>query len=229
LIAAALLLVGLLFRLNLDRRASEVGLLFAEGYRRRTVRWLLLSEGGALAAGGAVLGACLALGYAALLLQLLAALWPGGALRSFLRPHFQDASTGLGLVIGAGASLLVSVLTIAWVVRAMGKVPPRALLAGQTTAEGEPGLARRSRWGWWVAGLSALGAAALLASAPYVRDHEMQASTFFGSGLLLLVAFLAALWVWMRGSRYRTVEGHGLGSVARLGVRNAARHPARSL
>jgi hypothetical protein len=193
------------------------------------VRWLLLSEGGALAAVGAVLGACMALGYAALLLRLLAALWPGGALGSFLRPHFQDPGTGLGLVSGAAASLLVSVLTIAWVVRAMGKVPPRALLAGQTTAEGEPGLARRSRWGWWVAGLSAVGAAALLASARSVPDHEMQAMTFFGSGTLLLVAFLAALWVWMRGSRHRTVEGHGPGSVARLGVRNAARHPARSL
>jgi ABC-type antimicrobial peptide transport system permease subunit len=229
LIAAALLLVGLLFRLNLDRRASEVGLLFAEGYRRRTVRWLLLSEGGALAAVGSVLGACLALGYAALLLRLLAALWPGGALRSFLRPHFQDPSTALGLVFGAAGALLVSVLTVAWVVRALGKVPPRALLAGQTTAEGESGLARRSRWGWWVAGLSAVGAAALLASARYVADHEMQALTFFGSGTLLLVAFLAALWVWMRGSRHGTVEGHGLGSVARLGVRNAARHPARSL
>src|SRR5262249_41741668 len=32
LIASALLLVGLLFRLNLDRRASEIGLLMATGY-----------------------------------------------------------------------------------------------------------------------------------------------------------------------------------------------------
>ena len=32
LIAAALLLVGLLFRLNLERRAREVGLLLAAGY-----------------------------------------------------------------------------------------------------------------------------------------------------------------------------------------------------
>ncbi len=50
LILSALLLVGLLFRLNLDRRASEIGVLFAEGYPRATVRWLLLGEGGALAA-----------------------------------------------------------------------------------------------------------------------------------------------------------------------------------
>ena len=38
LIAAALLLVGLLFRLNLDNRASEIGLLFAAGFGNRTVR-----------------------------------------------------------------------------------------------------------------------------------------------------------------------------------------------
>ena len=36
-ILSALLLVGLLFRLNLDRRASEIGLLLATGLRRRTV------------------------------------------------------------------------------------------------------------------------------------------------------------------------------------------------
>jgi hypothetical protein len=53
--------------------------------------------------------------------------------------------------------------------------------------------------------------------------------TFFGSGSLLLTACLAALSGWMRSTRYRTVEGHGWLSVARLGIRNAARHPGRSL
>lgn len=57
----------------------------------------------------------------------------------------------------------------------------------------------------------------------------MRAMTFFGSGSLLLIASLTALSGWMRSSRSRTVEGHGLWSVARLGIRNAARHPGRSL
>jgi len=57
----------------------------------------------------------------------------------------------------------------------------------------------------------------------------MRAMTFFGSGGLLLIACLAALSGWMRSTRYHTVEGHGLWSVARLGIRNAARHPGRSL
>jgi ABC-type Fe3+-hydroxamate transport system substrate-binding protein len=43
-------------RLNLDRRAAEVGLLLATGYRTRTVRRLLLTEGLVLAALGGLLG-----------------------------------------------------------------------------------------------------------------------------------------------------------------------------
>src|SRR5262249_59608459 len=84
LIGAALLLVGLLFRLNLDRRAREVGVLFAEGYRRGAVRGLLLGEGALLAAAGALLGVGLALLYSRLLLSPLGALWPGGGRGSFL-------------------------------------------------------------------------------------------------------------------------------------------------
>src|SRR5690348_3182094 len=131
LIAAALMLVGLLFRLNIDRRADEIGLLLAVGYRRAAVRRLLLGEGCVLAAAGAVVGACLAMLYARLLLQLLVALWPGQTLQSFLRPHY----TPLSLVVGAGGAFLVSVLTIVWSVFSLGRVAPSALLAGQMPGE----------------------------------------------------------------------------------------------
>lgn len=225
LIVAALLLVGLLFRLNLDRRASEIGLLSAAGYRRRTLRWLLASEGGLLALAGAVVGCGVAILYSGMLVWLLAKLWPGGTLHSFLRPHW----TWTSLLIGFAGSLVVSQLTILWAVRVLGKVAPSALLAGQTTAEGELGTTKRPRWSRWVAGLSAVGAVALLVSSRWVQDHEMRAMTFFGGGSLLLTACLAAAWAWMRGSRHAPVDGHGGWAVARLGVRNAARHPVRSL
>src|SRR5207248_10095173 len=71
LIASALLLVGLLFRLNLDRRAGEVGVLLASGFTRRTVRNLLLVEGAILAAVGGLLGAGAAILYADFLLGRL--------------------------------------------------------------------------------------------------------------------------------------------------------------
>ena len=53
--------------------------------------------------------------------------------------------------------------------------------------------------------------------------------TFFGGGALLLVACLAGAAAWMGGARHGLVEGGGWWGVARLGVRNAARHRVRSL
>jgi putative ABC transport system permease protein len=225
LIAASLLLVGLLFRLNIDRRAEEIGLLLAVGYRRSAVRRLLLGEGAVLAAAGAVVGSCLAMLYARLLLQLLAAMWPGETLRSILRPYYDP----LSLAVGAGAAFLVSLLTVAWAVFSIGRVAPSALLAGQMPGEGEKLGRRRPSWSWGIAAASLLGGIALLPASSYVTDHEMRAMTFFGSGCLLLIACLAALSGWMRERQFLTMEGRGLWSVAGLGIRNAARHPGRSL
>jgi hypothetical protein len=225
LILSALLLVGLLFRLNLDRRAPEVGLLFAEGYSRRVVALLLLGEGAALALAGVLLGGLAALLYSRALVDLLAALWPGGVLRSFLEPHWTVTS----LAAGAGGAFAVSLLTVAWVARSLAKVPPRALLAGQTTGEGGPGLRPASAWPARLAIACAALGVVLLIVGPFVPGFEAQAGTFFGSGALFLTAGLLAAYAWMRHERHKPVEGAGWQSIARLGVRNAARHPARSL
>jgi ABC-type lipoprotein release transport system permease subunit len=221
LIAAALLLVGLLFRLNLDRRAREIGLLLATGYSRRAVRGLLLAEGIALTVVGALLGLAGARFYAGWMLEFLALLWPG-----FLRLH----ATSLSLVAGYFAALLVGILTIVWAVRILGRVSPRALLAGQTADALSSGGERRPvRWSLWVGISSTAAGLACLGLGGFVRDNELQAMTFFGSGAFLLTASLAAMWAWMRGSRQGRLSGQGGPALARLGVRNAARHPVRSL
>jgi ABC-type antimicrobial peptide transport system permease subunit len=224
LIAAALLLVGLLFRLNLDRRAAEIGLLLATGFRRSTVRWLLLGEGCLLAALGGLVGLGGAVLYAWLMLGLLRALWPGALDQSFLRLYVGAFS----VVIGYFGAVAVSLLTIAWAVRGLGRVAPRALLVGQTVGE-DVAERRPIRWSPVILGVSALGAAACLAAGPWVSDPEMKATTFFSSGALLLIAGLAAAWAWMRSARHVQMIGHGLLALARLGVRNGARHPVRSL
>jgi ABC-type lipoprotein release transport system permease subunit len=226
LIVAALLLVGLLFRLNLERRAAEVGVLFASGYRHSTVRWLLLAEGALIAAIGALAGVGVAVLYAQVLLKLLRLLWPGGLDKSILRFNAAWSS----FLIGYAAALAVSVLTIAWAVRLMGRVPPRVLLAGTTSEENEPTTMRRgTRWSVGIAAGSIIGALALAVGGALVRDSEWRAGTFFGSGALLLTAALAAVWASMRRGSHRPVGGHGMPALGRLGVRNAARHPARSL
>ncbi len=226
LILSALMLVGLLFRLNLDRRASEVGILLATGYRSRTVRWLMLVEGTVLAVIGGLVGLAGALGYAWLLLEHLRYWWPTGLEGSFLRLHVTAAS----FLKGYGASLAVSVLTILWEVRVLAKTPPRVLLAGVTTPGEMAGITHKPpKWSVWTAIIAGVGALALVIAGRYVQGHEEQAGTFFGSGALLLTACLAAVWAWMRGTRGRHLVEQGGGALARLGVRNAARHPVRSL
>ncbi len=52
LIAAALILLALLFQFGLEKRATEIGILLAVGWRSAQVRRLLLLEGAAIAAVG---------------------------------------------------------------------------------------------------------------------------------------------------------------------------------
>jgi ABC-type lipoprotein release transport system permease subunit len=229
LIAASLLLVGLLFRLNLDRRGPEIGLLLAAGYRRGTVRWLWLAEGSLLAVGGGLLGLAGAILYAWLMLDYLRAKWPGNLEESFLRLHATE-NHGLSLFLGYFAALIVSLLTIIWAVRILSHVSPRALLAGET-AEAVPTTSgpRVPRTSLWVFGTALISALGLIALGGFVRNQEMQAITFFTSGACFLTAGLAAAWSWMHGKRHGVVKGHGLPALARLGARNADRHPVRSL
>jgi ABC-type lipoprotein release transport system permease subunit len=223
LIISALLLVGLLFRLNLDRRGPEIGLLLAAGYRRRLVRWLLLAEGAMLAVAGGLVGALAAVLYTGLLLELLRHWWPGALDQSFLRLHVTPQS----FLLGYALALLVSVLTILLAVWMLGHMSPRSLLAGETTAgTAWDGTSRRPRWSLWIGGLAGSGAAALVIAGRFMSGAEEQAMTFFGSGALLLTASLAGVWAWMCGARKGRVGRPGLW---RLAVRNAARHPVRSI
>jgi ABC-type antimicrobial peptide transport system permease subunit len=225
LILSALLLVGLLFRLSLDRRTEEVGVLIASGLRLRTIRRLLLIEGCVVALIGGLAGTAAAIFYGDVLLGRLRVWWPGGLDASTL----QLFVTPLSLAIGYVAAFMVSGLTILWAVRALGKMTPRSLIQGQTTDELTQTVGGKPRRSLWVLGIALVGAIGCLIGGNFVSDHEARAGTFFGSGMLLLTAGLAALSAWMRGSRHSTVSGRGAGAVGRLGVRNASRHPVRSL
>jgi ABC-type antimicrobial peptide transport system permease subunit len=224
LIAAALLLVGLLFRLNIDLRASELGVLLATGIRRSTVRRLLLVEGGVLALIGGLLGLAGAVGYAWMLLAYLNANWPVGLVHSFLQLHTRPQS----YILGYALAVAVSLLTILWATRVLGKLAPRALLAGETNPESEPVAHRRSPVWPWIA-LCVVSATGCVALGALTADHEIQASCFFGSGILVLTALVIAFAARLRSGRHDSLIRQGMFAVPRLGMRNAARHRLRSL
>src|SRR5207247_2326360 len=56
-----------------------------------------------------------------------------------------------------------------------------------------------------------------------------QVSGFFGSGMLLLAAFLCYQSAWLGQGRRKLICGTGWRPVLRLGFRNATSHPGRSV
>ena len=225
LIVSAAMLVALLFRLGIERRAKEIGLLLATGQPVGLVRRLLLEEGTIIAALGCVLGLPGAVAYAALMVYGLRTWWSAAVGGSFLELHVTAAS----LIGGAVGALLLMVLSIWLSVRKLERLSPRSLLAGNTEGSRLPEfLATRARRARWTALVSAGLAATLLALSLATTAVPAEAG-FFGVGALLLVAALA----WFRARLYAPSHGviHGRGRIplARLGARNGSRYPARSV
>jgi putative ABC transport system permease protein len=218
LIVSALTLVGLLFRLNLERRAREVGLLRATGYPLKTVKRMLLLEGLIVAVIGSLVGLAGGVGYAAGMLAVLAKLWPSQNVGSFLSLHVEPLSLAIGFV----ASVAMSGLAVWWAIRGLSKIEPSHLLKGVSGDEAPA--TTPSRWGRRIAIAGLIGAVGLIAAAPLVPAGEPRAGTFFGGGALLLTAGLALVWIWLKRPRRATVKG-----LSALGVRNATRNPTRSL
>jgi len=219
IIAAAVMLVALLFRLGIEQRTSEVGLLLAVGLQRRRTAWLLLAEGLLVAALGGVLGAALGVGYAWAMLVGLQTLWVEAVVTPFMTLHVTWLSLILGYVIGVA----VSAAAIIWTLRRMRGVSIRGLMAGKS----EEGT-HLARHGGVPKKLIAAGVlaviAAILAVVATRLGGEAQAGAFFGAGAAVLVACLLAFSHILRGDAASLRSG-GLG---RLAARNAGRNPGRS-
>ncbi|MFH1745857.1 MAG: ABC transporter permease [Planctomycetota bacterium] len=222
LIAAAAMLVALLFRLGIERRAGEVGLLLALGYAPRQVARLFLIEGTLLAAIGAALGLPVACGYAGLMLAGLRTWWSAAVNTPFLELHGTAASYVVGYVI----SLLVTVLSIWWSLRGLTRLSPRALLAG-VVQTGRPATRRQGRIAVVVIVVAVLlgGGLCLLT---LTTGAVSQSAAFFGGGVALLVALLAGLVQWLGGESGATIHARGIPALLRLGMRNARRRAGRS-
>lgn len=221
IITAAVMLVALLFRLGVQMRASEIGVLLALGLGQRRVSRLLALEGLAVAALGSLLGTVLGIGYAALMITGLKTLWLAAIVTPFLRLHV----TPLSLTIGYLSGVAVAFAAVAWTVRQLGQTPPRRLLAGLTTTP--PSLTKRTRASRLLAGGFFLAALAM-SLAGLAMSEEIRAVAFFGAGALMLAAGLATVRARLRSGATGPAVALGRGNLARLALRNAAQNPGRS-
>ena len=223
-IAAALLLVALLFRLTIEKRASHWGLLIASGWTRPKVRRLLLLESSVIAAIGASLGIPLGLGYAYAMLSGLKSWWVGAITVSFLEFYVRPASLWIGWLCG----FLVSIATTWLVTRQLKSVSAAQLLKGKMDADSAG--SRPARWVVWGAVASAIGAVGAMVAGQYSQG-QAQAGAFVGSGMLFMIAGILWLYHSMRSPRDGvrggvSIQGMGLSFLSRS---SAQRSPVRSI
>jgi hypothetical protein len=217
LVLSALLLASLFFRLGIEQRLRELGLLRAIGFSLARVRRGFGAEGLVLAALGAVPGAAGAALYAALMLLGLRTFWKGAVGTSHLSLHV----TPLSLAIGAAGGAVAALVAIAWTLRGLERFSPRSLLTETRVDLGTQASSGR-RAGFLAA--VALATAVLLA-AGVLSGRVPAVAGFFGAGALVLVGGLALTWRSLAGAR----RGFGARSVPGLGLRGASYRPGRSV
>src|SRR5688572_17647565 len=187
IIAAALMLVWLLFRLGVEQRASEIGLLLSLGWSRPQVRRLLVGEGGIVAAVGAGAGVVGGVGYAWLMLAGLRSWWVGAIASPFLTLYV----TPLSLLVGFLAGLLVSVARIWFSLGRVKRAVVRSLLAGEIVIPNHKSQVPnpKSQIPIYFAAFLFLAALALTFYAATLGG-EAQAGAFMGAGAALLVSLM---------------------------------------
>ncbi len=248
LIAAALILMSLLFRFGLEQRVTEVGTLLALGFTPKQVRRLFLGEGVALAAFGTALGLVGGVGYAWLMIRGLTTIWRDAIASSALSFHVTPGT----LVMGAVASVLVCAGTLWLTLRKLGRQPTRELLAGQIPRcgvsverrqKGDENAAlcrhaatERVPTGVWhrlpraltsaatIAWGSLAAAVAILAWA-VAKGETSNAEVFFSAGSLLLIAGIAFAALLFD----RLESRPGRFTLPSLGLRGCTRRRNRSL
>src|SRR4029077_9321686 len=100
LMAAALLLAALFFRLGIEQRLREIGMLRALGFSDTALRNLFLIEGGLLALAGCIVGIAGAAGYGALMVVGLRTRWSGAVGTKLLSLHVTPSAVAIGSLAG---------------------------------------------------------------------------------------------------------------------------------
>jgi putative ABC transport system permease protein len=239
LVVSALVLAALFFKLGVEQRAREVGLLRAVGFRAWTIRRLFLTEALVLTLLGSAIGVAGAIAYAWVLMIGLRTWWVDAVGTTALSLHV----TPMSLVAGAVGGIVAALVCTWWTLRGLDVITERSLLAGSlgdstelpakagshAAATVASGFSRKmSRPPHLLAALAlALVGTALIVGAAAKAIEPTGA--FFGAGTALLGACLSLFAFAYRRPPRRPVAGHGWQPVARLGLRNASYRPGRSV
>ena len=228
LVFSALLLAALFFKLGIEQRLQEIGLLQAVGFDEKRIRAQFFAEATVLSVIGGVLGIAGAVGAAALMMTGLRTWWIDAVGTTSLTLHV----TPLSLLLGAMGCQLASLACLWWTLRSLRAASARGLLTGAwLLSASRPAVSAGTtvRYSSSSIASAACVMAGLLLLAAASANLIGRVAGFFGAGTLLLLASLFFVSSRLRQARHPLVAGHGWWPVFQLGLRNTICRPGRSL
>ena len=218
-IASGLILVSLLFRLALQTRAAEVGVLQAVGIPGKTVAGVWIREMLLVCILGAALGILIGIGYAAAMIWGLKTWWLGAISKPIINLHVGSIS----IIVGFLSGILICVGTIFWALRSLRKQNVRGMLAGRIEESPVSVKGKPKKW-MPVAIVGMLVVAVVLSILAFGLSGDAQAGSFMGSGFSVLAALLMLVYSRLKNDR----EANSATDLHQLSLMSLRRNPLRS-
>ncbi|NOR76373.1 MAG: FtsX-like permease family protein [Draconibacterium sp.] len=217
ILVASIVLTSLLFRLNLETRSAQVGLLAALGFQQNHVRRFYLLEGLVISLVGGLIGLAISIFYTQFIFKILNSLWFDIVRTNVLEINILPATLIIGLII----SVLVSLVAIFVSIRGYQK-QRAADLQKQTLATGKTV--------WNILKDIVMYSAIVISIAIFVKQvffsEQLNPSLFFLTGGLLLIGLLMIFRKVLLRLEHRKLTVFGFGKLAQL---NLTRNKGRSL
>ncbi|MDC0316391.1 FtsX-like permease family protein [Verrucomicrobia bacterium] len=223
LIAAAVMLISLLFRFTMEKRTKETGTLLAVGISGKRVRGMLTLEGGLIAIAGCVIGSAAGTLFAKALLKALSTNWKDAVSSAALSYHSSSSAIFTGMSIG----FCVAMFTIWWTLRKLNKQTACELLTGEIKEQiNSKKSAKRSA----IIGGILLMTAIIIVGFTLAKGDQMSPQAFYPAGALLLISGIAFAAAKLSHLSSQSIlnQTNSL-NIRELSQRNAARRSRRSI
>ena len=224
-IAAAVLLIAMLFRLGLIQRMRQYGVLRVTGWSPAGLVRYVLAEGFVTALAGVSFGVFSGVFYAMLILYALRTWWVGAVTVPFLDFYWSYRSLLIGSILG----LVISAATLWISTRWISGLSPQFLISGRNPDSAFGGSSSR-RAALLILVVGCLICSIGLAVFGAISGGQVAAGAFVGSGMTMLVGALVGQYLLLNRISDTTQKRISAmcDSTSSLALRNVARAPTRS-
>ncbi|MFA6400174.1 MAG: FtsX-like permease family protein [Salinivirgaceae bacterium] len=221
IIAAAILLLVLIFSLHAENRSREMALLNGLGFQRKTIQFIWFMEPTLVIIVGSIVGSILGIFYNYGVLAGLNTVWNDAVHSNALEIYINPFT----ILIGALSSTVTASLSIYWVVRQKLRQPIAGLMKNQVNSTSKSIHKKKSFWK--IFSYAALLGAMVLVSYSFFSSRFENAGMYLSAAGLFLIGSI--LFIYHNPEMNKTSSVNSVPSKFQLAFKNIQRNRNQSI